>query len=218
MTVKVKDQEFIPLMPLKKLIDEKKFSEAYQFVEASDQNGLIKKYNLAYVKYKEGNMAESLAILQNLKFSGLNSQEVRSAIIRIKQELDVEYLDQDYSRVDHLVFFSAGLPEYFFPGILVMFLFFSCLSAVRRKLILTSVLGLCFLLISGIYYKVNSFQVEINAQEVTIYKGPSKIFEQVQVLPIGASIIFSKKLNEWSYIDYPTFLRGWVYKGKAIKQ
>ena len=64
---------------------------------------------------------------------------------------------------------------------------------------------------------VKTFQVEINSNEVTIYRGPSKIFEELQVLPPGVRFIVTKESNRWRYIEYPKNFRGWIYDAKAIK-
>ena len=57
----------------------------------------------------------------------------------------------------------------------------------------------------------------INTKEIAIYRGPSRIFEQVQTLAPGVKVLFSKESKDWKYIEYPELFRGWVYKNKALK-
>ena len=215
MSNEVKDQE---MNKLKGFIESRDYESAYQWIESQETHDHLKSYHKAYVLFNEGKLAEARSILEGLKVNGLYSKEVNAGIKQIKDKLELKYIEQEYSKADKFTLTSASLPHLFYPMLSALLgVLFLTLLIKNKKLISVIVLFLS-LIPAGIYYRVNSFQVEINLEEVTIYRGPSKIFESLQVLPIGTRFIVTKEVKDWKYIEFPSIFQGWVHKNKAIKQ
>lgn len=211
----VKDQE---MSKLKQLVAEKKFQDAYKYLEGLKLDEPILNFNLAYVKFYEGQPAQARALLEKIKYKGMFSKEVNSSLNFLKQELGIKNVELEYSKLDRSVIELASYPPFVIPSFSVFLTtVFLILVYKSKKLFAFLIFGITILSMV-IYSMVYSFQVEINEQEVTIYKGPSKIFEQVQVLPVGTRIISTKESEGWRFIEYPSIFKGWVKDIRTIKQ
>jgi hypothetical protein len=215
MSDKVKDQE---MSKLKEFVINKEFKKAYAHLGTLNLEQPISSYNLAYVKFHEGFPVQARAILERLKFNGLYSKEINNGLSYIKDELALTMIESESTKLYQLALNSTSLPKAFFPSIAaLMGIIFLLLVKKNQKIFgLIAVIVCVFCMV--VFYRVNSFQVEINQQAVTIYRGPSKIFEEMQILPIGARFIATKKSDEWKYIEYPSMFKGWIKSVKAIKQ
>lgn len=213
MLVKVKDQE---MMNFKKLIEEKSFSEAEKLILSKDLPKNILNYNLGFLEYKKGNLVVSRKYLEQAKFSGMLSEEVDGALKLVRTELDLVYTESDISDFDNFILNSASLPSHFYPTLSVITFLLALVLMIKNKKILcvfSSFFGIIFLLV---FFGIKDFKIQYNLVENIVYRGPSRIFEEKQVLPPGAKFIISKEADEWKYIKYPTIYEGWVYKNKAI--
>lgn len=215
MTVEGKDQE---MSQFEKWVQNKEFEKAYKWLNKTEQSSHNKLFNTAFIKYHEGKLPEARAILEKLKYDGFVSKELLVGIHEIKTGLDLHLIESEYTKDDNFYLVSSSLPSYFYPSISVTLIFFALFFAARKNFIIGTIFILSALPFGWAYNEVKSFQVEINTEEVTIYRGPSKIFEEVQVLPPGVQFIATKRSKEWRYIEYPSLFKGWVKKVKAIKQ
>lgn len=214
MSVEVKDQD---MSEFETWIRNKEFDKAYEWLDKS-QSGHNKEFNTALVKYYQGDLAKAREILEGLKLKGFASKELTEAIHTVKQDLNLVMLEREYDREDVFILTSSSLPELFYPTISVIILFTSLVYGIKRRFIITSVFFILSLLPLFIYQRVNSFQVEINREETTIYRGPSKIFEEVEILPLGVQFIVTKSSKDWRYIEYPSLFRGWIRQGKEFNE
>lgn len=203
----VKDQE---MSKLKQLVVQKKFQDAYAYLRSLNLDGPILNFNLAYVKFYEGKPAEARGLLEKVKYNGMFSREVNSSLNFLKHELGIKNLEMEYSKIDSSIIELSSFPPFVLPSITAILGIVFLLLLQKSKRIFAAFIFILIVSTIAMYSVVYSFRVEINQQEVTIYKGPSKIFEQVQVLPIGARFISTKESGEWKYIEYPQILRGWI--------
>ena len=215
MSVKVKDQD---LSKLKKIIEEKRFKDAYALIDELALELPIKKYNLAYVKFHEGKSAESMALLEQIKYNGMYSKEVSASLSHLKEQLGLTPIESEYSKLDNFTLEASSYPTYFIPSIAALLGILCMVFALKKQKLFSVVTFIFSVSFVVLFFIVNSFQVEINQREVTIYRGPSKIFDETQVLPVGARFISTKESDGWKYIEYPSLFQGWIKDNKAIKQ
>ncbi|MFT6631796.1 MAG: hypothetical protein ACJAS4_001752 [Bacteriovoracaceae bacterium] len=213
MLVKVKDQE---MMNLNKLLENKAFSEAEEFILSKKFPKNVLNYNLGFLEYSKGNLVASRKYLEEAKFSGMFSEEVEGALKLVKTELELVYTESDISDYDNFIINSVSLPSQFYPTLSVLsFLLALGLLVKNNKFwgFISSLFGIAFLVT---FFAIKDLKINYNLVENIIYRGPSRIFEEKQVLPPGAKFIISKETDEWKYIKYPAIYEGWVYKNKAI--
>ena len=85
-----------------------------------------------------------------------------------------------------------------------------------------SVLALFLLFIvlntSSQNYQLTRSQEAIILEQVSIYEGPSAIFEELGKLPPGLKVQWGKLDNGWAKIESPVNFRGWIqFNEKYIK-
>jgi hypothetical protein len=213
MLVNVKDQEMLNFI---KLIENKSFDAAEKLIRDKNSSKNILDYNLGFLEYSKGNLVVARKHLEKAKFSGMISDEVEGALKVVRTELDLVYTEADISEFDNFVLNSASLPSQFYPTISIITLIVCMTFFVMKRKVMSTVLGLIGISFFVIFLGIKDFQVNYNLTENIIYRGPSRIFEEKQVLLPGAKVIFSKKVDDWKYIKYPSIYEGWIYKNKAI--
>jgi len=79
------------------------------------------------------------------------------------------------------------------------------------------VLMIVLVTIPLIFYSqyVNKYNAAIVLEDQVIYRGPSKMFEQIQLVPQGMKIYTGKEFEGWRYIIAPESHRGWFYSEKV---
>ncbi len=207
-----KDQE----MSINQYVTEGNIEQATALVSELELPSYLEAYNLAYIKYKSGSLVEARYLLEKAQASGMFSQEVTEALTMVKDDLGISYAEQDQTTLDNLMLMGKSLPNEFFPSLTLLCLIIWGVLTLKKKFVL-SVFPAVLALVLGIFYYANlDTKVAINVDEIPVYRGPSRIFEEIQVLPQGAKFIISKEVNDWKYISYPSIYRGWVYKNKAL--
>ncbi len=217
MSDNVKDQEMLRFI---ELVEKQSFEEAKSYLVGLDVAKTIKNYNLAYLEYKKGNPVEARLHLDKAKFQGMFSEEVSSAMDVLKKDLDLTMIEGEQSFLDNTMLYSKSLPKEFFSSISMMFFIIMGVLLIRKIKIVGFLVGLIGIGTLSFSFILNDSSIAYNVNEVSIYNGPSRIFEEIQILPPGAKIIFSeanfKNNSDWKYIKYPLMFRGCVYKNEAL--
>ena len=211
------DVKFQEMKNFKSLVDSGLFDKAEQTLSNVKMPKTIKSFNKSYLEYKKGNLVEALAQIDTAKYNGMISEEVRQATEKIKTELGITVFEREYSLTENLMFESKLLPKEFYPTISLILLLMGGLLLIKGKKILSSFLAICFLCVLSFHLFVTGLKAAYNLEERIIYRGPSKIFEEVQVLPAGVKFIYTKESENWKYIEYPRMFKGWVHMSKEIK-
>lgn len=208
-----------PMESLKKLLDSNSLDQAEQFLHNSSTiDPVIRDYNLAYISYKKNDLVESLYLLEKSKFSGLLSEEVDQAIISVKKDLGIYSVEKEsFNIVDDIYLNTATINFDLFLSLVGILLFSFIFFSFKQKL-KTSLFMLASTIVLGVFtYNINTLKTYINEAETIVYEGPSGIFDEKQIIPIGTKVILTKKFKQWSYIKYPEIYSGWVKNYKAKK-
>jgi hypothetical protein len=210
----VKDQE---MLKLKELISVNAFEKAETMVNSLDIHENVKNFNLSYISFERGDMLSARVYLERAKYNGMLSSEVDTALIQVKDKLNLTMIEKEQTVIDDIVLNSVSLPREFFPTIFMFFIILSIFLGLRKMKITASATAFISLATISFFLLISKYNAEFNAEETTVHRGPSKIFEEVQVLPVGAKFIISKQVDEWKYIKYPSIYEGWIHKNKAMK-
>jgi hypothetical protein len=65
------------------------------------------------------------------------------------------------------------------------------------------------------FQHVNQHEKIIVLEDEYVYRGPSKMFEQIQIIPKGMKLFTGKNYNGWRYIVTPTSHQGWFTTNKV---
>ena len=85
------------------------------------------------------------------------------------------------------------------------------------KFIRIALLVIAFLPMSFYYLHVKDYNSIIVLEDQVVYRGPSAMFEQTQLIPKGMKILTGKTHNGWRYILSPNSHRGWFNTEKVEK-
>lgn len=213
MLVNVKDQE---LLKLNKLIEENSYKDAEELIKSFDHAKVIKDFNMGYLYFKKGELVNSRMLLERAKYGGMISFEVDEALGDVKTKLDIKLVERDISVSDSFILESVSFSTNLYPTIFLGLLIISFILFWKKLKWASLINGMLSLIVIGMYFGIKDYQINYNLEEAVVYRGPSKIFEEVQILPPGGKFIISKKIKDWKYIKYPSIYKGWVYKNKAL--
>jgi hypothetical protein len=214
MSLIVKDQEMIEL---KEFIEKKEWNKAEVHLGGLDQAHNIHLYNMGYLQYKQGNYVESKYLLEKAIYTGLFSKEADSALKLVRQELSILEIEESLDFYDELHLSTLSLPGAVLPTLIIISLIALVTSLYKRALVFIFLSSLVGIAISYSYYDFQKYELFLGSEDQSVYLGPSKIFEQLRVLPKGLKYSVSKEVKNWKFIHSPKEFQGWVYKSKAIK-
>ncbi len=214
MSVVVKDQE---MLKIENLVKNKSYTEVNEIFFTKNYPRTIKSFNNAYLEYEKGNLVEARMYLEKAKFNGMFSQDVESALDQVKAELGLVYSEQEQTSFDNFILNFKSFSDQFSLSIGLIFFIITVILFLKRAKWIAIVPFVISCFIFGVIYNTKNLDISFNKSENVVYSGPSRIFEEVQILPKGAKVIFTKESSDWKFIKYPSMYSGWVYKNKAIK-
>ncbi len=211
----LKDQEQIQLTAL---IEKKAWKDVDDFLNGLQLEKPLKLYNKAFVYYHREKPIQALRLLEKAKYSGYLSENSTNAINMIKEELEILHIENEFSLLEKSLLGIKSMPTDFTPAVGSVFLITALGFVFLRKYIIASFLSLGVIGAFGVSLYIGNYKMFYNLEEETVYKGPSKIFEPVQILPRGLKVIFTKSDADWKYIEYPSAYQGWVYQPKVLNK
>jgi len=172
----------------------------------------VYEYNLGIVNYKTGNLVSARVNFEKAQIKGFYSKEVKEALKEVKSELGVISLEEVSSPLNSFKSFSYQVPVEIYLSITLLF---AILFTIFRKSVTSKILRvfifIIILLPTIFFYKeVQMKKVEVAKEEHFVFAGPSKMFEQVQLIPAGMKIITGKEVPGWKYIEIPESHSGWI--------
>lgn len=213
MPVNVKDQE---LLKLNKLIEENSYKDAEELIKSFDHPTVIEDFNMGYLYFKKGELVHSRMLLEKAKYGGMISSEVDEALDDVKTKLEINLIESEITTSDSFILESVSFSTHLYPTIFLGLLIISFILFWKKFKLASFINGALSLVVIGVYIGIKDYKINYNIEEAVVYRGPSKIFEEVQILPPGGKFIISKKIKDWKYIKYPSIYEGWVYKNKAL--
>lgn len=205
-------------MKLEKLIREKKFDEAIDYLSQADHSAeAIKNYNKAFLQFKKQDLVSARYFLEKAQKLGLFSREVDDAFEVVKSELGLKTIENSYYKEDLFVFKTIGFHSDVYMSTMGIFLLIGLVAFGKAKYFIGLVAMIFLVGTSSYFYIIKDHKLKINQKEAIVHSGPSKIFEGKQLLLPGMKVITTKESKDWTFIKYPEAFRGWVYKHEAIE-
>ena len=133
----------------------------------------------------------------------------------MKESLDIKVIEDSYPIQDKVLLEISGLSTDVYLALVSFFLLVTLVGIIKAKKMLVSFGTLLTIISFSLGLFVFNLDLKVNIKENIVFEGPSKMFEQIQILPRGIKFITIKKDNKWEYIGYPEFLKGWVYNSEA---
>lgn len=213
-----KSKDLSILDEFKVLFEKKDYQKAADFLHKHKdkfETGVFD-YNLGLVYLKNNQFVKARVSLEKAKINGFYSNEVQAALSEVTESLDVKMLEEPTSFSDS---FNSIVLQVPFDAYVFVTLFFVTISIATYKKfdkyirLIIFVLGL---LPTVFYFQhVNQHEKIIVLEDEYVYRGPSKMFEQIQIIPKGMKLFTGKNYNGWRYIVTPTSHQGWFTTNKV---
>lgn len=178
----------------------------------------VYEYNLGIAYYKKGDLVTARVWLEKAKGKGFYSNKLLSAIKEVSQELEVNRLEEAQGFNDSFSQFIASVP---IDAYITLSLFFLVLLGIFfkkiDKYIRIILLVLAFLPVTFYGFYAKDFHSIIVLDDEIVYRGPSTMFEQIQLIPKGMKILTGQTYNGWRYIVSPSSHQGWFHTDKVEK-
>ena len=202
------------LAEFKTLYLKQEYDQAISLLKTNEEKfdkGLLE-YNLGLLNLKKGNFVEARVLLEKAKLHGFYSNELNNALSEVKKNLDVSTLEasstlsDDFNQVSLQVPFDAYLFVCLFFIVLVLGFYKKIDKYIRIILFVFAMLPIVFY-----FQHVKQHEKIIVLEDQYVYRGPSKMFEQTQLIPKGMKLLTGKNHNGWRYIVTPESHKGWFY-------
>lgn len=222
----------VSMKPFQDMYQSKDWLKAMQWLDANQAqlgNGLYH-FNKGILALKLDQLPLARFHFESAESSGFRDPWVYKNIETIRSELGLQLVEQKsfYQQVKSKVLGTISADYIISAGLLI---FLAIVLYWVKKKIQKSFYQLIFLLgitfVIGIFvFSVSDTSLEIVAkneaiilEEVSIYEGPSAIFEELGKLPPGLKVTWSQNENGWAQITTPVNFRGWIqFSEKYIKQ
>ena len=203
---------------LKNYIDNKDYDSALELLKSSkDLETPILNYNLGFLFFQKEDYVQARTYLEKAQYGGLRTKELKQALFKVKAELGIQNLENSYTTKDEVMMKTLGHHEDVFLALIGFILLGTLALGILGKRFLCAICSFVFVGAMGFYFYIQAFSIQINKEEIFVYQGPSKIFEQIQVISPGVKLITKKGKGDWSFISYPEMYRGWLFKSKVNK-
>ena len=205
-------------------------SELKKYFEVKDYSSAIKLLNENRGQFEPGvfNYNLGLALLQSedpvmarvqfekAKIHGLYSNELMHALDETTQKLQVKTLEESQTFSDQFNKITLGTP---FDVYITISLSIAIVALLLHRRVdkLVTFLMILFATAPLIFYSqyVNKYNATVVLEDQVVYRGPSKMFEQIQLIPQGMKIYTGKEFDGWRYIIAPESHRGWFFTQKV---
>lgn len=206
------------IQSLKTFIESQQWGKAYSLLiknqQAFDEG--VYHYNLGVVKANLNDLAGARYHLEMSKMTGFSGPEVVSGLKSIKEQLNINFLENNNSIIDIFYRTSFDIPSDFYLFLSLILTLIVVLNLKRIDELILKVLMLFAATLPALFLLIciETKSVAITTAELSVSEGPSRIFKQVEEVPLGAKIIIGNEYNGWKEIVYPEKLRGWFFSDR----
>lgn len=148
--------------------------------------------------------------------AGFSKSELENNLKLVKNNLQVEEIENSNDIIDFVNNFGVDLPPFAFLTLIFLIILASVKFIFVNKILskFRFCIALIFLLILfGVkFFYINTLKVAIVFQESIVTSGPSKIFEEKNRIKAGTKIILDKEDKDWVHVQNPRSLSGWIKK------
>ncbi len=170
-------------------------------------------YNLGTFLAKKNELSMARFHFELAKDLNFNKSMLDNNLKVVKQNLQVNIIEQPESVTEHLIHSIDLFPKDYFLSFFLLILLISSLLFKKFKSLSVAIL-LMLLAITPLATKKiinDKYKEAIVTESSPVFDGPSDVFEQITEAPNGVKIILSQEReNNWFFIDYPEPLRGWI--------
>lgn len=179
----------------------------------------VYEYNIGLVYLKQGYYALARINFEKAKSLGFMSNELDAALSITKENLAVRQIEDSSSFSDKLNEVLFDTPSELFFSATVLLLIGFILTYRKLAVAPVRVLVLIIALFPSVFYTVviDGKSKVITLEEHVVRRGPSKIFEEIQIVPKGMRVFINPKVDGWNYIVHPKSHEGWV-KLKGVER
>lgn len=206
------------LKEFKALFEKQDYDGAIKFLDENKQNfdEGVYQYNLGLTYLKKGQLVEARVLFEKSKLNGFFSNEVDLALKEATSGLEVKTLEESSSFSDDFNNIVLQIP--FDVYFLISLIFVAIVIGFYKKLdkYIRIIIFVFAMLPTVFYYQhVNQHEKIVVLEDQYVYRGPSKMFEQIQMIPKGMKLFTGKDHNGWRYIVTPQSHRGWFKSEKV---
>ena len=149
--------------------------------------------------------------------SGLYSEDLKLNQNLVESKLDLSQAEKAIDFKDYLIKGSLGASEGLLTTLSLLMLVLGVFLLRKQPSVKKVALLLCLTLLPlGVNYWVSSWPKKIVTQVLTLYSGPSAIFEVKGEVPPGV-LVLTATSGDWEKIIYPSRFEGWI-KQSGLKR
>lgn len=178
---------------------------------------LIRDYNQSLLYFKQGRLLEARYTLEKVMTKGFINQESNLLLNSLIEAQGLTGIRTEYGIEDNVFLNSKSIDGSVYLSVFLVFVLVFTIGIVKSQKLLAWAGGILMVFFIAFYYQIQLGQLALSQEEMVIYEGPSKIFEQVQTIPRGLKIIYEEPKKGWIKILYPKYLQGWATNAKVMK-
>lgn len=208
------------LEEFKTLYQKQKYQEAIKLLQKSKDKFEpgVYEYNLGLVFMRNDQLVQARIQFEKAKYNGFYSTELKEAMSEVTSRLEVKTLEQPSTFKDEFnsVVLQVPFDVYIFISLIFIFLVLWLYKKIDKYQ--TTILALFAILPTVFYYQyVARHEKIILLNDEFLYRGPSKMFEQIQLAPKGMKLFTGKDHNGWRFVESPESHKGWFKTDQVEK-
>lgn len=173
-------------------------------------------YNLGTTYAKLGDLGAARFHLEKAREAGVYHSAMVNNLRFVESKIDAEDLSTSTSVVDQVIDYSLKVPASGYLSISLVLMIITLFIFIRKKQ-LNHIKSWCLLLVclTPVFYSqfyLHSLNQAVSLKEITIFEGPSKIFQEKGKIKPGAKVLLGEFKDGWFFVKYPISLSGWVNK------
>jgi hypothetical protein len=179
----------------------------------------VYEFNIGLIYMKQDFYALARINFEKAKEFGFMTNELDSALTEVKDALDVTVLEQSSSASDSVNEVLFDLPKELFLSISILFLILFTLLYKRIGSMPLRILSLVITIFPIVFYLtvISDKSEVILLEDHAVRRGPSKMFEEVQLVPKGMKVFINDQVDGWNFIVHPKSHQGWI-KTKSLEK
>lgn len=196
-------------------IEKQEFDEAIGLLKANYEkfDSGVYHYNLASIYAQKQELVKSRIHYEEAMNNGYVSPELKASLRKVRESLDIVEAEKPENTLDYLHYSVIETPIQMFVTVLLLTLILIIVGMKKTSGAVKVILSLLIMLpgiIGYIYY--SKTEVVILQQDKIVRSGPSKIFEEVHVMPKGMKVLMGRSYSDFLEVVYPSTYKGWVEK------
>ena len=143
--------------------------------------------------------------------NGYSSPDLKNGLNSVREALQVVDAEKPETLTDYFNYGLINIPSEFF--ITTVLLIFLLIIVGFKNLIWKIKVGLLVLVMTPVAlvsYYYNNIDIVILRKDQVVRVGPSKIFEESQIMPKGMKAILGKRYSNYVEVIYPSTYSGWI--------